>query len=283
MENPGPPKFREVGIYFWNWLYLFWEWVTDNMGTDYFHEADAGRRTGVTTVRKYGRAPAGIQSTLTDVWDRSDATPTQQIWLAPTAARIHSIVGAAADTDGGAGCNTIQIYGLTSWSTKETSEIVTMAGAGGVNTANSYVIIHRMKCLTWGASGPNSGVITATAATDATVTAQINSGEGQTQMAIYGIPSTQKCYMEFWYANINKSSGANSDINFILLANPSPDVNTTAFLRKQTRGLQATGTTSDTWYKPLVIDGPCIIKAAGVGSANDIEADAGFYLLLEDN
>jgi len=29
VENPGPPKFREVGIYFWNWIYLFWEWVAN--------------------------------------------------------------------------------------------------------------------------------------------------------------------------------------------------------------------------------------------------------------
>ena len=28
MENPGPPRFKDIGWKFWNWLYLFWEWVT---------------------------------------------------------------------------------------------------------------------------------------------------------------------------------------------------------------------------------------------------------------
>ena len=56
------------------------------MGTDYNHEVDAGRVDGTSSVRKFGRAPSGVQQTATDIWDRADAATLQQVWVAPTAA-----------------------------------------------------------------------------------------------------------------------------------------------------------------------------------------------------
>jgi len=247
----------------------------------YEHEVSAGTVSGSLAINKFGNAPNGIQTTATDIWDRADATPTQQIWLAPTAARTHSIVSSSvSDTNGGAGARTIRLWGLKTWGTAESSEDITLTGTTSVNTVNSYVIIHRMKVLTMGASGPNVGIITATAATDATVTAQISVGNGQTEMAIYGVPTGKTGYLYRWGCGINKQASVVVDVDFRLLINENPDVQTVAFLRKDDISLQSNGTSMfDRHYSlPYKITGPAIVKVQATGSAADIDGDSGFDL-----
>lgn len=238
------------------------------------------------TVNKFGFAPAGVQLTATDIWDRADATPTQQIWVAPTQARTHTIdSNDIDDTNGGAGANTVRVYGLTAWDTDEVNELVTLNDASPPTTVNSYVIIHRMSVETTGATGSNEGLITATATTDGTVTAQINVGEGQTQMAIYGIPSTQTAYMVKYYVGIHKAQGAVATIESRLLVNEEPETQLGHFNTKHVQSVQSTGTTAggyefDPYFK---ISGPAIIKVQGIASAADVEGTAGFDLILVDN
>ena len=252
-------------------------------------EIAAGTYANYTAVNKFGRAPAGGQTTATDIWDRANATPTQQIWLAPTAARIHAIVS-TDDTDGktaapnSVGARTLRVYGLTSWDAAEVSEDITLDGTTAVNTTNSYVIIHRMKALTWGTSGPNAGIISATAATDTTVTAAIIIGQGQTQMAVYGIPSTQTAYMTSYYGSaIQAAAACRGSVE--LFVNPIPDTLTTKYLVKHTNGWDTTATS----YIPhgfnpyFKIAGPAIIKIQVISSAADTDFSAGFDLILVDN
>ena len=245
---------------------------------DYFGEVALGNIAGRTVVNKFGIAPSGIQTSITDVWSRADASATQPVWLAPTAARVHAIVSSsAADT----GFN-VRVYGLTSWDTAETSELVALSGTTPVNTVNSYVIIHRMKCIYTAAKTTNAGTITATAATDGTITAVIAVGNGQTEMAIYGVPSVQKALLWRWGCSIDGASAAAATVDFQLRVNENPNVQTTGFLRKEDVGLQSTGTNSFDrhWKIPPVFSGPCIIKVSGIGSAADIDAKAGFDLEL---
>lgn len=245
---------------------------------EYFSELALGNIPGRTTVNKFGAAPNGIQITATDIWGRADATPTQQIWLAPTAARVHAVASSGtADT----GFN-VRVYGLTSWDTAETSELVAMAGTAPVNTSNSYVIVHRMKCIYTADKTTNAGTITATAATDDTVTAVINPGDGQTEMAIYGVPSTQKAILHRWGANIDKGATAAVTVDFRLLVNENPNTQTTGFLRKDDMSLQTTGTNSHDRIYPIppVYAGPCIIKVQGIASAADVDGESGFDLEL---
>lgn len=241
---------------------------------------------GVSSVNKFGAAPTGIQTTATDIWSRADATPTQQIWLAPTAARIHAIVSSDVNDDGnpvGTGARTVRIYGLKTWDLAETSEDITLDGTTPVNTANSYVIIHRMKVLTCGTSGPNVGTISATAATDSTITAVILPGDGQTEMAIYGVPSIQSFYMTRWSGEIAKASGAAADCTFQLRVNENPNVQTTAFLRKNDLSVQSTGSNSiaKVFYNPIKYSGPCIIKSQAIASSADTDGKSAFdgYLI----
>jgi hypothetical protein len=255
--------------------------------SDFGLEVSKGNIPGHYPLNKFGRGPLGIQTTATDVWDRADAAPTQQIWLAPTAARIHTISSDnAADDTGGVGANSVKVYYLADWDTAETSETVTGDIDAGIAMSNAAVMIHRMKVIPQATStSANVGTIIATAAGDATITAQINPGEGQTQMAIYGVPSTQTFYMTEYYGSINKNSGAPGTINFSLQVNEDPSVQVLSFLTKNTRGVQSTGNSGDTWPfdPPFAIPGPAIVKVQGVASAADIEGSAGFDGYVVDN
>jgi hypothetical protein len=257
-----------------------WSLGVNPVPNDFALEVPRGNVSGIASVNKFGRAPTGVQTTATDIWDRADATPTQSIWLAPTAARIHTIASSSAnDTTGGTGANAVQIFYLPDWGTPEQSEIVEGNLNAGIAMANAAVIIHRMRVIPQGTSTTvNAGTITATAASDATVTAQINIGEGQTQMAIYGIPSTQNLYLTGYYGTINKAQGAAASINYSFLVNPSPNTNTVVYLIKNTRGLQSTGKSGDTWpWRPYFkVSGPAIVKVQGLANAADVEASAGF-------
>ncbi len=261
---------------------------------DFFFEVARGNVRGHYAVQKYGRAPAGVQTTITDIWDRADASATQQIWLAPTAARVHALAS-SSDLDGktaapnSTGARTVQIFGLKTWDLAQTSETVTLDGTTPVNTIESYVIIHRMKVLTHGTAGPNAGIITATAADDGTVTAQIGVGNGQTEMSIYGIPSTQKGYMTSFDVNSHNTGNPSTvlEADFDLLVNEHPDVDETAaaFIIKANIGLIASGSTffPKQYNPPLELVGPAIIKFQGISTLVDTEGVAEYDLILVDN
>ena len=269
----------------------------DGSGNEILYDSDLAIArdlySNVNHTNKYGRATNGVQTTLTDIWDRANAAATQQIWLAPTAARIHAITSTSTADDGtpegaGAGAQAIRVYGLQTWASKETSEDVILNGTANVNTSNSYVIIHRMKIIPVGTTyNINVGNITATAATDGTVTAQITAGIGQTLMAIYGVASTQKYYITNYIVNSHDRAnpGTSADVDFSMVINERPDLNTTVFINKSNTGVLSTGTTSvPRKYNPYYSsNGPAIIKFQGIASAADIEASAEFDIIVIDN
>jgi len=154
--------------------------------------------------------------------------------------------------------------------------------------SNSAVIIHRMKVVpqsTTTSVDGNVGTITATAAVDTTITAVILPNDGQTEMAIYGVPSVQDFYLTRWSANIDKASGGTTTADFILRVNPNPDIQTLAFIRKQDISLQSTGTNMfEKRYSCYPkFSGPCIIKIQGIASAADVDGESGFDGFLANN
>tara|TARA_R110000868_G_scaffold175724_4_gene412919 strand:- start:1236 stop:2411 length:1176 start_codon:yes stop_codon:yes gene_type:complete len=256
--------------------------------SDFNLEVARSLRASTIAVNKFGRAPSGVQTTATDIWSRADATPTQQIWIAPTQARVHAIVSTAVtDVAGSTGATSVTVYGLTSWTTAETSETVTLNGTTPVNTANSYVIIHRLVAnasATTTAPGVNLGTISATAATDGTVTAIISIAQGQTQMAIYGVPSIQTFYLKRFFASINDSTAA-SRVDVELRVNSNPDTQRLAFrnVRDVQLSNQGSSALSINLDIPVKVAGPCIIKVQGIASSADLDCSAGFDGYLVTN
>lgn len=252
-----------------------------------------GSVSGITHVNKFGRAANGIQTTLTDTWDRADAAATQQIWIAPTQARLHNVTSSSTADDGtpeaaGAGAQAVRIYGLTDWDTAEVSEDVVLNGTGTVVTSNSYVIIHRMKILPIGATyATNVGNITVTAQTDNTVTAQINIGNGQTEMSIYGIPSTQTAYMTSFDVNAHNTGNPSTviEIDYDMVVNERPDLDETVFIKKANVGMIASGSSvfSKVYNPYFEMAGPAIIKFQATSTLADTEGVAEYDLIIVDN
>lgn len=247
---------------------------------DYGLEIARGNITGQYPVDKFGRAP-DVDTGAADLWGYS---ATQKVWLAPTAARSHNLVSTDAnDAAAGTGLRTCQVYGLQTWASKESSEVVTLNGLSNVALANDYVMIHRIKPLTWGSAGPNVGIITVTAATDNTVTAMVLAGSGQTEMAIFGIPSNQTFYLKSIYLSILKATNADADIT--LLYNSTPDQETTGFITKMTFGVPQGG--NDPAYlmfdPPRKFEGPGILKLQAIASTVNCDLSGGFDGVLIDN
>ena len=249
-------------------------------------EIAEGEVTGHYAVNKFGKSENVDNGVDTDIWDAA----AQPVWLAPTAARIHAIVS-TSDVDGktgaptAAGARTVQVYGLQTWGTAETSEVVTLDGTTPVNTGSAYVIIHRMKVLTSGASGPNVGTISATAAApDSTVTAYIQIGVGQTLMAIYGIPSTQKAYMTGFYSSLERDSPVGADVEGRILWSMDIENQPTIFLVKHVWTQTVGGADMlHAWNPYKQFSGPGIIKINCDSDANDTHVAAGFDLIVVDN
>ena len=260
---------------------------------DYGLEVSRGNISGVMNVNKFGAAPDAIDTAITDIWGGAITT---NVWVAPTQARRHQLLSTSdedSDTGGtvaqGGGARTVEVFGLATWGTAESSEMVTMdgtaTGGNAVWTTGTYVIVHRVKVITSGATSINVGTITAIAETDGSITAKIDPLDGQTEMAIYGVPSTQKFYLIDWVAGIDKAQGAASSADFHFMMNPNPDVQLGNFIRKQDISVQSTG--ANVFQRRFKVypsySGPCILKVQATASANGIDGHAQFDGYVVDN
>lgn len=151
-----------------------------------------------SAVNKFGKNPDVDTGAPEDIWDGGG------LWVAPTDARLHDIVSTSINDDGapvGTGARTLSVEGLdANWD--GISETIVLDGTTNVPTTNTYRRIFRMRVLTAGSGGVNAGIITATAQTDATITAQINIGNNQTLMAIYTVPNAKTGHIKSLFAAI---------------------------------------------------------------------------------
>lgn len=88
------------------------------------------------------------------------------------------------------------------------TEFVILNGTTNVPTVNALYRINRMHGHGVGSNGSNVGTITATADTDATITAQINPNNGQTQMAVAYIPLGKIGLITNYYGSMFRSGAA---------------------------------------------------------------------------
>jgi len=234
----------------------------------------SGNIKGVTPVTKVGRN-SSIGTTEEDIWSGGG------IWIPPTIARTHQISSTSLnDTEGGSGARLLLVRGLESWSTKETSEIITMNGISDVPTKD-YVIINQLLVI----SGVNVGTITAVADVDGTISAQINPDQGTAQMMIFGVPSVQTAYFKNYFVSFNRSNPSFAAVNFRALLNFEPDVDLTSFIVGHRNSLSSEGTSKVDYIfdPPVDFAGPFIVKFAAQCNAMVCDVSAGFGVVLVDN
>jgi hypothetical protein len=237
------------------------------------------RFDGLAGVVKFGNAPDGIQTTPTDVWDRADAAVTQQIWLPPTAPRVHQLSSTDDnDTAAGSGAQTVRVWGLETWGTREGWWDIPMNGLGNSPTV-PLVTINRQQVI-----GPNNniGTITATADGDGTITSLILPANGQTQQAIYGWPRGKTLALLGFYASVIRPAAA-VNVEIDLLYGPTPD---TGVWYRQVHhdALESTGTSAHPheFGLPKMLEGPGILKIQCIASSLDTNVGAGFDAILVD-
>lgn len=230
---------------------------------------------GRKSVNKFGQAVDVDNGVTTDIWDGAFGAAGVDLWIPPTAARVHTIASASAqDGVAGTGMLTIRVWYLPDWTTTETFVDLTMNGGGGVATP-ATVMINRMEGLTWGAGGLNAGIITATAAVDGTVTSIILAGNNQTQQMIYGVPSIEKFRIQRLAVQVVDSilGGTKRFAGHLFqMIDPATNVATnTAWITKEHIDVVEGNLPWIHDYRdaPKKMDGPCIVKVQGTSDTNN--------------
>jgi len=252
---------------------------------DYNVEVARGLIPGATPVSKFGRNPDCDQAASAtavqlgrSIWDGGIAGAVN--WVPPTTARTHALVS-TDDEDGGAGTDTgaltMRILGLDS-SFAFQQEDLTLNGTTPVNTASAYTMIYRMYVLTAGSTGRNLGDITATAATDSTVTAKISIAMNQTLMAVYQIPAGQTGYLISYYATLQKSGGAAKFADIFLMSKDDGGV----WRVRHTVDVvsDANAHVQHFFNVPISFDAKTFVEIRANPSADAQDISAGFELLL---
>lgn len=124
--------------------------------------------------------------------------------------------GTSADTTAGiagTGAKVIEINGVDDLY-NDITERVELNGTGAVNTKKAYRFINGMKVISAGTGGKNAGLITATAATDSTISSQIEVGANIAQQAVYCSPGVKK--LSNLYASVyNSTAGAQTSLEIV--------------------------------------------------------------------
>ncbi len=105
------------------------------------------------------------------------------------------------DNENITGVRSIRITGVDA-TYAEVTEDIDLNGTGSKNTVNSYLRINSMVALAVGSNGSAVGNITATAATDSTVSAKILVGKCESQNAFYTVPLNKTGFLFSVYASL---------------------------------------------------------------------------------
>lgn len=240
---------------------------------NFYYEVATGSIRGHSSVNKFGENTDVDSATPEDIWDGGG------LWNEPSTTQVYTFTStSASDVITGTGARTMEIFGLSSAGAL-INETISLSGTAVVTATNSYQIIHRMIIRTAGISASNVGTVTANANTDSTITAQINTGNNQTLMAIYKVPvGNDGCIVSF-YASIYKTD-LTGGADIIIYAKPDGEV----WQVKQNTGLVATAGSYQHDYKvPNCFDPLTIIKMNADVSADDTMISGGFDMVLHIN
>lgn len=234
------------------------------------------------SVNKFGQARDCDIGIPTDVWDGADGSTSTDIWVAPTAPRVHAIVSTdTADTDAGTGARRIEVFGITDWDNGfDTHETVIMDGTTPVNTVNSYVVVHRVSVHNFGSGGTNAGIISATAAVDGTVSAMMHIGVGQSQMAIYAIPTNFLFAITALHTCVVATQAAN--VMGQLLIKIHADTDDSGFVVKREWSFRRDMHYDLEYLPPLIVEGPAIVKIQVVSDSANVNVVANFDGIMHE-
>lgn len=172
-----------------------------------------GGLSGTSGFSIYGRNPDVDTATVPeDVWFNGG------VWVQPTVARVHNIASTSNSDSaaGGTGARTISIVGLNS-TYDQISETISLNGTSNVPTVNSYIFISSMTVLTAGSGGANVGNISATAVTDATVSAIMGATYNKTTLGIYQVPNGYTGYISRWQAGMQQATASSgAEVNLLI-------------------------------------------------------------------
>jgi len=156
-----------------------------------------GQVDGHSTVNIYGYQPS-VGTTSIPVWENATA------YTYPVAAAVMYLSGSNGDTA------KITIVGLNASYTL-TTEIVTLNGTTPVATTNEFLRINSMFVSTGSATNPAGAVYLKNSGGTVTY-AQINSGVGRSQAAIYTVPAVYTYYLQ--RVNIYTSLNGNDYVTY---------------------------------------------------------------------
>jgi len=191
---------------------------------DYFVELSKGKVGPNVPINKFGRNP-DIDTGPADIWPVAN-----QVWVPPTAPRIHEIVSTSLnDADAGTGTQKVLVFGLVdNWT--EDFEEVTLDGTNPVVTLKSYCRINMIMQSVAGSSHVNEGTITITAQVDVTIQDIIPIGAGKGHSARFTIPFEREGIVKKIIISLNRAAGTgNARSKILLLTRQQIDTNPLIF------------------------------------------------------
>ena len=179
---------------------------------------------GHSTLSKFGRNPSiDTASTPEDLWSVGGL---YNFLTAAATIRVKS-GGDAADTNGGAGAQTIFVQGLDS-DFNQISDTITLAGASAsAATTNQYIRVSRAYVTSCGTYGAANTADIDIETTGGTTVARIPAGSGQTQQVIYTVPAGFTGYLT--KLKFSADTNSNRTVSFELYKRENADDVTTPF------------------------------------------------------
>jgi hypothetical protein len=257
--------------------------VTVNRREDFFLDIARGVVPRTTHINKFG-CNTDVDASAApgeDIWDGAGSAGLgTDLLVLPTVDRIHALVSSSGNDDNtppGSGARAVTVQGISGGVLTE--EVVELNGASPVNTTNAYGMIHRMFVTQGYGSGVNAGNITATAAGDGTVTAQITVGYGQTLMAVYQIPAATTGYLTNYYAALNAGTPSSTDVTITIQVLDSGES------YRRTTHLIGLTTSGDTHFQhafdvPVAYAAGATVFVNAVSSSLSSNVSAGFDMIL---
>lgn len=230
---------------------------------DFFIEANKGNIIGQETLNKFGHNPV-VGATMEDIQSEGGTLVFLQ-----SPELITFVSNNVADTNGGAGANSLEVFGSDENFT-EITEIINLSGTTPVNTTKEYLRVWRLKVNSVGVyGGTNIGGITGTAAISGTTQITIIATQGQSHTTHYTVPAGKEIIISTISFSIE--TGKTALVEFVVRENAD---DTTApmsptKLLKSWHGVQAPYTQNnkanykfsektDIWFRSTSTAGPSI-------------------------